>query len=315
MSSQVWVWIAFNAFVLVMLAIDLGIFHRQSHTVTLKEALVWSGVWITLALLFNLGVYAWYGPEPALAFLTGYLIEKALSVDNIFVFLLIFSYFKVPARYQHKVLFWGILGALVMRALFIFAGISLLQQLHWLIYVFGALLIFTGIKMVTEKDKEIHPEKNPALKLFRRFMPVTEDYQADHFFVKQAGHYAATPLFIVLLVVETTDLLFAVDSIPAILAITVDPLIVYTSNVFAILGLRALYFALAGVMGLFHYLHYGLSAILIFVGAKMLLADIYKLPVTVALGVVAGILLVAVIASLIRAHRREGAPAPTEPLR
>ena len=315
MSSQVWVWIAFNAFVLVMLAIDLGVFHRQSHTVTLKEALIWSGVWVTLALLFNLGVYAWYGPEPALAFLTGYLIEKALSVDNIFVFLLIFSYFKVPARYQHKVLFWGILGALVMRAIFIFAGISLLQRLHWLIYVFGALLIFTGIKMITEKDKEIHPEKNPVLKLFRRLMPVTEDYQADHFFVKQAGHYAATPLFIVLLVVETTDLLFAVDSIPAILAITVDPLIVYTSNVFAILGLRALYFALAGVMGLFHYLHYGLSAILIFVGAKMLLADIYKLPVAVALGVVAGILLIAIIASLIRARRRAVAPAPADPLR
>ena len=300
MSSQMWVWIAFNVFVLVMLAIDLGVFHRQSHAVTLKEALVWSGVWIALALLFNLGVYAWYGPQPALAFLTGYLIEKSLSVDNIFVFVLIFSYFKVPARYQHKVLFWGILGALVMRALFIFAGISLLQRLHWIIYVFGALLILTGIKMVTEKDKEIHPEKNPVLKLFRRLVPVTEHSHADRFFVKQAGHYAATPLFIVLLVVETTDVIFAVDSIPAILAITVDPLIVYTSNVFAILGLRALYFALAGVIGLFHYLHYGLSAILVFVGAKMLLADIYKLPVGAALSVVAGILLIAIVASVVR---------------
>ena len=315
MSSQMWVWIAFNVFVLVMLAIDLGVFHRQSHAVTLKEALVWSGVWIALALLFNLGVYAWYGPQPALAFLTGYLIEKSLSVDNIFVFALIFSYFKVPAHYQHKVLFWGILGALVMRAFFIFAGISLLQQLHWIIYVFGALLIFTGIKMVTEKDKEIHPEKNPVLKLFHRLMPVTEHYQGDRFFVKQAGHYAATPLFIVLLVVETTDVIFAVDSIPAILAITVDPLIVYTSNVFAILGLRALYFALAGVIGLFHYLHYGLSAILVFVGAKMLLADIYKLPVGVALSVVAGILLIAVVASVVRPRQGEAITAPADPLR
>jgi len=230
-----------------------------------------------LALLFALGVYSWYGPQSALEFLTGYLIEKSLSVDNIFVFVLIFSYFKVPSRYQHKVLSWGILGALVMRVLFIFAGIALLQRLHWIIYVFGALLILTGIKMATEKDKEIHPDKNPVLKLFRRLVPVTEDYHADRFFVKQVGHYAATPLFIVLLVVETTDIIFAVDSIPAILGITMDPFIVYTSNVFAILGLRALYFALAGVMRLFHHLHYGLSAILVFVGAKMLLADIYKL--------------------------------------
>src|ERR671925_2361402 len=279
MSSQVWVWVAFNLFVLVMLALDLGVFHRRSHEVKLIEALVWSGVWTALALLFNLGVYYWYGPQPALEFLTGYLIEKSLSVDNIFVFVLIFSYFKVPARYQHTVLFWGILGALVMRAIFIFAGIALLQRLHWIIYVFGALLILTGIKMATQKDKEIHPDKNPVLRLFRRLVPVTEDYHADHFFVKQAGHYAATPLFIVLLVVETTDVIFAVDSIPAILAITVDPLIVYTSNVFAILGLRALYFALAAVMRLFHYLHYGLSAILVFVGVKMLLADFYNIPV------------------------------------
>jgi len=315
MSSQVWVWVAFNAFVLVMLAIDLGVLHRQSHTVTLKEALVWSGVWIAFALLFNLGVFYWYGPQPALAFLTGYLIEKSLSIDNIFVFVLIFSYFKVPTRYQHKVLFWGILGALVMRALFIFAGIALLQRLHWIIYVFGALLIVTGIKMVTEKDKEMHPEKNPVLKLFRRLMPVTEHYHADRFFVKQAGHYAATPLFIVLLVVETTDVIFAVDSIPAILAITMDPFIVYTSNVFAILGLRALYFALAGVMRLFHYLHYGLSAILVFVGTKMLLADVYKLPVGVALGVIAGILLIAVLASVLRPRRDDVVSAPTDPLR
>jgi len=315
MSSQVWMWVAFNAFVLVMLAVDLGVLHRQSHEVTLKEALLWSGIWIALALLFALGVYSWDGPQPALEFLTGYLIEKSLSVDNIFVFVLIFSYFKVPARYQHTVLFWGILGALVMRAIFIFAGIALLQRLHWILYVFGALLILTGIKMATEKDKEIHPDKNPVLKLFRRLVAVTEDYHADHFFMKQGGQYAATPLFIVLLVVETTDVIFAVDSIPAILGITMDPFLVYTSNVFAILGLRALYFALAGVMRLFHYLHYGLSAILVFVGAKMLLADVYKLPVGVALGVIAGILLIAVIASVMRPHQRDVVPTPADPLR
>jgi tellurite resistance protein TerC len=313
MSSQVWMWVAFNVFVLAMLAVDLGVVHRRAHEVTLKEALVWSGIWIALALLFALGLYVWYGSQPALEFLTGYLIEKSLSVDNIFVFVLIFSYFKVPGRYQHKVLFWGILGALVMRAIFIFAGIALLQRLHWIIYVFGALLILTGIKMAMEKDKEIHPDKNPLLKLFRRLVPVTEDYHADHFFVKQAGHYAATPLFIVLLVVETTDVIFAVDSIPAILSITVDPFLVYTSNVFAILGLRALYFALAGVMQLFHYLHYGLSAILVFVGAKMLLADVYKLPVGVALGVIAGILLIAVIASLMRPQQRDVVTTPADP--
>jgi TerC family integral membrane protein len=312
MSSQVWMWVAFNVFVLVMLAVDLGVVHRRSHEVKLKEALVWSGIWIALALLFALGVYSWYGPQPGLEFLTGYLIEKSLSVDNIFVFVLIFSYFKVPARYQHTVLFWGILGALVMRAIFIFAGIALLQQLHWILYVFGALLILTGIKMATEKDKEIHPDKNPLLKLFRRLVPVTEDYHADHFFVKQAGHYAATPLFIVLLVVETTDVIFAVDSIPAILGITMDPFLVYTSNVFAILGLRALYFALAGVVRLFHYLHYGLSAILVFVGAKMLLADVYKLPVGVALGGIAGILLIAVIASLMRPQQRDVVTTPAD---
>src|SRR4029450_2787510 len=315
MSSQVWMWVAFNVFVLAMLAVDLGVVHRRAHEVTLKEALLWSGIWIALALLFALGVYVWNGSQPALEFLTGYLIEKSLSVDNIFVFVLIFSYFKVPGRYQHKVLFWGILGALVMRAIFIFAGIALLQRLHWIIYVFGALLILTGIKMAMEKDKEIHPDKNPVLKLFRRLVPVTDSYHADHFFVKQVGQYAATPLFIVLLVVETTDVIFAVDSIPAILAITMDPFIVYTSNVFAILGLRALYFALAGVMQLFHYLHYGLSAILVFVGTKMLLADVYKLPVWVALGVIAGILLIAVLASVLRPRRDDVVTVPTDPLR
>src|SRR5919202_809638 len=206
--DQIWPWVGFNVFVLLMLAVDLGVFHRHAHEVSVKEAAGWSVVWVALALLFNYGVYHFMGQQPALEFLTGYLIEKSLSVDNIFVFVLIFSYFKVPARYQHRVLFWGILGALVMRAIFIFAGIALLQRLHWILYVFGALLILTGIKMAAGKDKEIHPDKNPVLKLFRRLVPVTEDYHADHFFVKQSGHYAATPLFVVLLVVETTDVIF-----------------------------------------------------------------------------------------------------------
>lgn len=303
MSNELWMWIGFNVFVLAMLALDLGVFHRKSHEVKIKEALMWSGVWIALALIFNYGLYLWRGSEVALEFLTGYLIEKSLSVDNIFVFIMIFAYFKVPALYQHKVLFWGILGALVMRAIFIAAGVTLIQQFHWVIYVFGAFLILTGIKMALQKDKEIHPEKNPVLKLFRRMMPVTTQYFGDRFFVKQDRRNYATPLFVVLLLIETTDLIFAVDSIPAILAITTDPFIVYTSNVFAILGLRALYFALAGIMQMFHYLAYGLAAILVFVGAKMMLVDFYKLPIGVALGVVAGILIVSVVASLLRPRK------------
>ena len=298
MGSKIVLWVAFNIFVLGMLALDLGIFHRKAHVIKIKEALVWSAVWITLALLFNLGIYLWRGPETALEFLTGYLIEKSLSVDNIFVFLLIFSYFGVPPLYQHKVLFWGILGALIMRAVFIAAGITLIEKFHWTIYIFGAFLILIGAKMALQKERKIHPERNPILRLFRRWVPVAEDYAEGRFLVKRAGHYLATPLFIVLIVVETTDIIFAVDSIPAILAITLDPFIVYTSNVFAILGLRALYFALAGIMELFHHLHYGLSAVLVFVGIKMLIGDIYKIPVSIALSVVAGILFISVIASI-----------------
>ncbi|NUO80197.1 TerC family protein [candidate division KSB1 bacterium] len=299
MSSELWMWIGFNVFVLAMLALDLGVFHRKAHEVKIKEALIWSGVWIALALVFNYGLYLWRGPQTALEFLTGYLIEKSLSVDNIFVFIMIFAYFKVPAVYQHKILFWGILGALVMRAIFIATGVTLIEKFHWVIYVFGAFLIITGIKMAVQKDKEIHPEKNPVLKLFRRFMPVSTQYVGDKFFIKQQDRRFATPLFVVLLLIETTDVIFAVDSIPAILAITTDPFIVYTSNVFAILGLRALYFALAGIMQLFHYLAYGLSAILVFVGAKMMLVDFYKLPIGIALGVVAGILTLSIAASLL----------------
>jgi len=298
MGNGIWLWIFFNIFVLAMLTLDLGVFHRKAHVIKIKEALVWSGVWITLALLFNLGIYIWRGPETALEFLAGYLIEKSLSVDNIFVFLLIFSYFGVPPLYQHKVLFWGILGALVMRAVFIATGITLIEKFHWTIYLFGAILVLTGVKMALQKERKIQPERNPVIRLFRRWVPVTEDYAQDKFFVKRAGRYLATPLFIVLIVVETTDVIFAVDSIPAILAITLDPFIVYTSNVFAILGLRALYFALSGVMELFHHLHYGLSVVLVFVGIKMLLTDLYKIPVSIALSVVAGILLVSVMASI-----------------
>ena len=303
MLSGILHWVVFNIFVLAMLALDLGVFHRKAHEVKIKEALTWSTIWIALALVFNLGIYVWRGPQPALEFLTGYLIEKSLSVDNIFVFLLIFSYFRVDSLYQHKVLFWGILGALIMRAAFIAAGVTLIQKFHWVIYIFGAFLVLTGIRMALQKDKEIHPERNPVLKLFRRFAPVTERYVEGKFFVKIDGRTFATPLFIVVLVVETTDLIFAVDSIPAILAITLDPFIVYTSNVFAILGLRALYFALAGTMRLFYYLHYGLSTILVFIGIKMLLADIYEIPVGIALSAVASILVISVLASVVRPRK------------
>jgi tellurite resistance protein TerC len=292
------IWLGFNLFVAAMLALDLGVFHRHAHTVKVREALSWTVVWIVLALCFNVGVYFWHGKQAALEFLAGYLIEKSLSVDNIFVFLLIFSYFKIPNQYQHTILFWGIVGALVLRAVFILAGVTLLHHFHALIYVFGGFLIFTGIRLALEKDKEIHPERNVVLRGFRKFMPVTTYLHDSKFFVREGGRLSATPLFIVLLVVETTDVIFAVDSIPAILAITKDPFIVYTSNVFAILGLRALYFALAGVMEKFHHLHYGLSAILIFVGVKMLIADWYKIPIGVSLGFIASALLLSVWASI-----------------
>ncbi len=291
-------WVTFNVFVLAMLALDLGVFHRQAHEVRMKEALAWSAVWIALALAFNAWVFTARGPQAGLEFFTGYLIEKSLSVDNVFVFLLLFTYFRVPALYQHRVLFWGILGALIFRAIFIAAGVVLIQKFHWVIYVFGVFLLLTGIKMWFQKDKEIHPEKNPVLKLFRRLVPVTENYEGQKFFVKREKRWWATPLFVTLLLVETTDIIFAVDSIPAILAITKDPYIVYTSNVFAILGLRALYFALAGIMQLFHHLHYGLSAILVFVGGKMLLTDVYKVPIGISLGVIAAFIALSVVASL-----------------
>jgi tellurite resistance protein TerC len=290
-------WIAFNVFVLLMLALDLGVFHRKTHTVKLREAMLWSVVWIALAAAFAVLVYFWHGRPASLEFITGYVIELSLSVDNLFVFLLIFRFFKVSPEHQHKVLFWGIVGALVMRAFFILVGVSLISKFHWVIYFFGVLLIYSGIRLFFQNEAEVHPEKNPILRLFRRFVPVTEDYHGDKFFVRHKGLYA-TPMFVVLLVVETTDLLFAVDSIPAILAITRDAFIVYTSNVFAIMGLRSMYFALAGMMEMFRYLHYGLALVLTFVGAKMLVSHYFEIPTEYALGGVAGILLIAVLASV-----------------
>lgn len=303
MNEQIYIWIGFNLFVVLMLALDLGVFHRNAHEVKMKEALTWSAIWIALAMIFNVVIYYWKGQEVALEFLAGYVIEKSLSVDNIFVFVLIFTYFNVPAKYQHRVLFWGILGALIMRAIFIAAGVTLIAKFHWIIYVFGVFLVITGIKMAVNKGTKIDPEKNVAVKFFKKFFPVSNEYHGSKFWIKEAGKWVATPLFIVLLLVEFTDLIFAVDSIPAILAVTNDPFIVYTSNVFAILGLRSLYFALAGLMHLFNYLHYGLASILVFVGVKMLLVDVYKIPISVSLLTILSILTVSIVLSLINGRR------------
>lgn len=299
MNESVVLWSAFNLFVLAMLALDLGVFHRKSHTVGVKEALTWTGVWITLAMLFNLFIYYYFDKDKAIEFFTGYLIEKSLSIDNIFVIIMIFSYFNVPTSYQHKVLFWGILGALVMRVIFILTGIELIHKFHWLIYIFGGFLVITGIKMLTSGDTKLEPEKNPLAKLARKIFPFTESFEGDKFFVRRDAKLWATPLFMVVILIEATDLIFAVDSIPAILAISDDSFIVYTSNVFAILGLRSLYFALAGVEKYFQYLKYGLSTILIFVGVKMSITDIYKIPVDLSLIVIVFVLAIAMLASVV----------------
>jgi len=299
MIIDTYVWIGFIAFIILILVVDLGVFHRKSHEVKIKEALIWTGVWILLALIFNYGVYIFMGKEKAVEFLAGYLIEKSLSIDNLFVFIMLFTFFDVKPQYQHKVLFWGIIGALVMRAIFIFSGVILISKFHWIIYIFGAFLVFTGIKMLIQKDETVSPDKNPLVRLFKKFFPVSETMHGDKFFVKINRKTVATPLFIVLLVVEFTDLIFAVDSIPAILAISNDSFIIFTSNVFAILGLRALYFALAGITKLFHYLKYALSAILVFVGIKMLIVDLYKIPVTYSLFVIVAMLLFAILLSYI----------------
>ena len=314
MTDPLWLWAGFNVFVLLMLALDLGVFHRKAHVVTFRESITWTCIWVALALVFNAGLWHFMGPDKGLEFFTGYLIEKSLSVDNVFVFALLFSYFAVPPLYQHKVLFWGIIGALLMRAAMIFLGAALLAKFAWIIYVFGGFLILTGIKMIVKREEEIHPERNPLVRLFKRFMPVTDCYRDGSFFVKENGLRMATPLFVVLLLVEFTDLIFAVDSIPAIFAVTTDPFIVYTSNVFAILGLRSLYFALAGVMDKFHYLKVGLGLVLSFVGVKMLLAHSpWKIDTLVSLGVVVLILAAAIVASLLRpatAKPRGALPPP-----
>ncbi len=300
MIDQTWLWIGFNVFVLLMLALDLGVFHRKAHVVTFRESMAWTVVWIALALIFNLWIWEQFGSQKGLEFFTGYVIEKSLSVDNVFVFALLFSYFAVPPLYQHKVLFWGVLGALVMRAAMIVLGAALIAKFSWIIYIFGAFLILTGIKMIVRKDEEIHPERNPVVRWFKKLIPVTPDYRGDRFFIRENGVFMATPLFVVLILVEISDLVFAIDSIPAIFAVTRDPFIVYTSNVFAILGLRSLYFALAGVMHQFHYLKMGLGFVLSFVGVKMVLAHTeWKIDTLFSLGVIATILTFSVILSLV----------------
>jgi tellurite resistance protein TerC len=293
-------WIGFHIFIFGMLALDLGVFHKNPHKVSIKEAIIWSIIWITAAMLFNLLIYFELGKVKALEFFTGYVIEKSLSVDNIFVFILIFSYFSVKAEYQHRVLFWGILGALVMRAIFIFAGVALINKFHWIVLIFGGFLVYTGIHMLFQKEAAVDPEKNAVVRFFRKFLPVTDNYHGDKLFVRQNHKLYATPLFLVLLVIETSDLIFAVDSIPAILAISQDTLIVYTSNIFAILGLRSLYFAVAGIMQYFRVLKVGLAFVLSYVGVKMLLAyfgiEIYIL---YSLSIIIGIIAVSVVASLL----------------
>jgi tellurite resistance protein TerC len=302
--NQLLFWILFNLFVLGMLALDLGFLQRRGHTVNFREALIWSLVWIGLAGAFAVLVYSRYGHATAVEFVTGYVIELSLSVDNLFIFILIFRFFRVAPEHQHKVLFWGIVGALVMRAIFIVVGIGLIRRFQWITYIFGTFLVYSGIRLFRQHGAGMEPQNNPVLRLFRRWVPTTEDYEGDKFLVRRGCLYA-TPLLAVLVLVEATDLVFATDSIPAVLAITLKPFIVYTSNVFAVLGLRSMYFLLAGMMELFHYLHYGLAAILIFVGAKMLLSNYYHIPTLIALGVVGGVLLVSVLASLLHPQSQE----------
>ncbi len=299
MEHSLTLWVLFNIFIVSMLIVDLMVFNRKPHEISIRESLVWTAIWIVLAVIFGIGLYYFMSPESSLEYFTGYLIEKSLSVDNIFVFLLIFTYFGVEPKYQHRVLFWGIFGALVFRLLFILVGVALIEKFHWVIYIFGAFLIFTGIKLGLEKDKEIQPEKNPILKLVRRYIPITKHYHGQNFFIKRGRRYIATPMFVVLVVIETTDIVFALDSIPAIMAITRDTFIIYSANAFAILGLRALYFALSGVMRLFHYLHYGLAFILVYIGMKMMLEGIYQIPTTTTLFIILATLTVSVILSIL----------------
>jgi tellurite resistance protein TerC len=306
-------WGVFSVVILIMLALDLGVFHREEHVVKTREAATWTAVWIGLSLLFNLWIFLHDGRGPALEFLTGYLIEKALSVDNIFVFIVIFSYFKVPAKYHHRVLYWGILGALVMRGIFIALGAALISRFEWILYVFGAFLVYTGIKIVWHRGTEVHPEDNPAVRFFERFVPMTRAYHGKHFLAREAGRLVATPLLLVLVVVELTDLLFAVDSIPAIFGVTTDPFIVFTSNIFAILGLRALYFLLADLMDRFEYLPYGLGAVLVFIGLKMLGHHWVEVPIEWSLGVVVLLLGGSIVISALVDSRQAKHAAPAFP--
>ncbi|MBJ6762841.1 TerC family protein [Myxococcaceae bacterium JPH2] len=295
-------WGGFIAFVIAMLALDLGVFHRKAHEIKMKEALAWSAVWVSLALLFNVGIWWKFGPEPGMQFLTGYLIEKSLSVDNIFVFVVIFSALGIPSLYQHRVLFWGILSALVLRAVMIFAGVAMLERFHWLIYVFGAFLILTGAKLFLQRNKEEHPEDGWLMKAARRVIPSTNRYDGQRFLTVENGRKLATPLLMALLLVEASDVLFALDSIPAIFAVTRDPFLVFTSNIFAILGLRSLFFLMAGMVEKFSYLKVGLSGVLIFVGAKMALIDVVKIPPALSLGIIAALLGASIVASLLKAR-------------
>jgi tellurite resistance protein TerC len=299
MGDHLVFWIGFNVFVIVMLALDLGVFHKHIHKVPVKEAVIWTLVWVTLAMIFDILIYIDMGPTKALEFLTGYVIEYSLSVDNIFVFILIFSFFAVNEKYQHKVLFWGIIGALVMRAIFIFTGVALIARFHWIIYIFGGFLIITGIRMLFHGETKIDPEKNPVVRFFKRFLPVTHTMHEDKFFIRQNLKTYATPLFLCLLIIETSDLIFAVDSIPAVLAISQDSFIVYTSNIFAIMGLRSLYFAVSGIMEYFRFLKTGLAFVLTFVGVKMCTSSLVEIPVIFSLLIIISILLISIIASIL----------------
>jgi len=297
--NQILFWILFNIFVAAMLALDLGVFHRRTNSLSLRQALAWSGLWILLAGIFAVLLFFWQGSRAALEFSTGYVIELSLSVDNLFIFLLVFRYFRLPKPEQYRVLFWGIIGAIAMRAAFIFAGVGLIHRFHWIIYLFGLLLVYSGVRLLFQRGAEVHPEKNPLLRLFRRYIPVTDDLVDGRFFVRRDRLYA-TPLLLVLLVVETTDLIFAVDSIPAVLSITLDTFIVYTSNIFAILGLRSMFFALSSLLDIFKYLHYGISCVLVFVGVKMLTSHYYPIRTEISLAVIGGILLITILASVLR---------------
>lgn len=298
MSFNALLWVGFNLFVILMLALDLGIFHKKSHEVKIKEALMWSAVWIALSLIFAAGIYFFMGSQKSLEFLTGYVVEKALSIDNLFVFIMLFGYFKVESKYQHKVLFWGVFGAIILRALFIFSGVALINKFHWIIYLFGAFLIYSGVKLIfEEEEKEIHPDKNPLVKWIKKIYPVAANDQKGSFFRRIDKRLHITPLFIVLILIEFSDLIFAVDSIPAVLSISHDTFIVYTSNIFAILGLRSLYFAVSEVMGLFRYLKFALAGILAFVGVKMCISGFFHIPIGISLLVILGSVVTAILLS------------------